>query len=128
MIMTRSGTNVAAPLLIALAVVAGASGPASARTIYDGVWSVVVAAQAGTCSGAYRYPVAIVNGYVRRTDAGDPSVNIYGRVGSGGRVSVQVSRGDQRAHGVGRLSRFTGGGTWTSPNGCAGQWEASRRG
>ena len=124
--MRASRTNVAATFLTVLAVVAGASGPASARTVYDGVWSVVVAAQAGTCSGAYRYPVAIVNGYVRQVAGSD--FNVYGRVGAGGRVSVEVSRGDQRAHGVGRLSRFTGGGSWQSPNGCAGQWEASRRG
>ena len=125
--MYASRTSVAATLVTTLALVAGAGGPASARTMYDGVWSVVVAAEAGTCSGAYRYPVAIVNGYVR--PAGDPSFNVYGRVGSGGRVSVQVSRGDQQARGVGRLSRFTGGGTWRSPTGgCAGHWEATRRG
>jgi len=118
----------AVTLLIAFAVVAGASRPASARTAYDGVWSVVVAAETGTCSGAYRYPVAIVNGYVRHVDPGDASFNIDGRVGSGGRISVQVSRGDQRANGVGRLSRFTGGGTWRSLNGCAGHWDATRRG
>jgi hypothetical protein len=108
--------------------VAGASGSASARTVYDGVWSVVVAAQTGTCSGAYRYPVAIVNGYVRHVDPGDQSFDIHGRVGSGGRLSVRVSRGDQRADGVGRLSRVTGGGIWRSPSGCAGRWEATRRG
>jgi hypothetical protein len=124
--MRASRTSVAATLLTALAVVAGPSGSAFARSMYDGVWSVVVAAESGTCSGAYRYPVSIVNGYVR--SAGDTSVNVHGRVSSGGRVNVHVSRGDQRAHGVGRLSRFAGGGTWSSPSGCAGRWEASRRG
>ena len=124
--MSRSRTNVAVTLMIALVVTAGASGPASARTIFDGVWSVMVAAQASACTGAYRYPVAIVNGYVRA--GGDPSFKIYGRVGSSGRVSVQVSRGHQSAYGVGRISRFSGGGTWTSPGGCAGRWEATRRG
>ena len=126
--MTKSRTDLALGLAIALAVLPIASGTASARTIYDGVWSVVIAAETGTCSGAYRYPVAIVNGYVRHADAGDQSFNINGRVGSGGRVSVQVSRGDQRAFGSGRLSRVTGGGVWRSPNGCAGRWEAERRG
>jgi hypothetical protein len=126
--MIGSRTNVAATLLIALAVMAGAGGSASARTVYDGVWSVVVAAEAGTCSGAYRYPIAIVNGYVRHAATGDASFNINGRVVSGGRVSVEVSRGGQRAYGVGRLSRFTGGGVWRSPSGCAGRWEATRRG
>lgn len=126
--MTKPRTKLALCLAVALGVLAGTSGTASARTVYDGIWSVVIAAEAGSCSGAYRYPVAIVNGYVRHADAGDQSFNINGRVGSGGRVSVQVSRGDQRASGVGRLSRLTGGGVWRSPNGCGGRWEATRRG
>jgi hypothetical protein len=126
--MTKSRTRIALRLAIALAALPIAGGTASAQTVYDGVWSVVVAAEAGTCSGAYRYPVAIVNGYVRHADVGDQSFNINGRVGSGGRISVQVSRGDQRAYGTGRLSRFAGGGVWRSPNGCAGHWEAQRRG
>jgi hypothetical protein len=124
--MSALRTRTAATLL-ALAMTAAASAPASARTVYDGVWSVVVAAESGTCSGAYRYPVAIVNGYVRHADADDASFDIRGRVGAGGRVNVQVTRGDQRAYGVGRLARFAGGGTWQSPNGCAGHWQASRR-
>jgi len=124
--MSALRTRTAATLL-ALAMTAAAGAPASARTVYDGVWSVVVAAESGTCSGAYRYPVAIVNGYVRHIDPSDASFDIRGRVGAGGRVNVQVTRGDQRAFGVGRLERFAGGGTWQSPNGCGGHWEASRR-
>jgi hypothetical protein len=126
--MIKSRRMLVVSLLAALGIVAGASAPASARTAYDGVWSVVVAAEAGTCSGAYRYPVAIVNGYVRHANPHDQSFNISGRVGEGGRVSVLVSRGDQRAYGVGRLSRAAGGGSWQSPNGCAGHWQAARRG
>jgi hypothetical protein len=125
--MMRSRRKLVLGLLTGLGIVAGATGTASARTAYDGIWSVVIAAKSGTCSGSYRYPVAIVNGYVRHADRGDQSFNIYGRVGSGGRVSVQVSRGDQSAHGVGRLSPVAGGGSWSSPNGCAGYWQASRR-
>jgi hypothetical protein len=119
--------KLASTALIAVAVMA-VPGSASARTAYDGVWSVVVAAETGACSGAYRYPVAIANGYVRHVDPTDASFSIRGHVGSGGRVSVEVSRGDQRAHGVGRLSRVAGGGMWRSPNGCAGHWQATRRG
>ena len=119
--------NAATTLLVSLAIVTGISGSALARTPYDGMWSVVVAAEAGTCSGAYRYPIAIVNGYVRQVGPGDSSFDIQGRVGRGGRVSVDVSRGAERAHGVGQLSQVAGGGTWRSPNGCAGRWQATRR-
>ncbi len=121
------GRNVGAGLLIALSVAAGTSGPASARTAYDGVWSVVVAAESGTCSGSYRYPVAIVNGTVRHAEPGEQLFNVRGRVGADGRLSVEVSRGDLRAVGVGRLSGATGSGTWQSPSGCSGRWQAARR-
>jgi hypothetical protein len=121
----RSGL---AATFIAVAAVATTGGTASARTAYDGIWSVVVAAEAGACSGAYRYPVAIVNGYVRHVDSYDQSFSINGRVGAGGRVNVRVARGDLQAFGVGRLSRLAGGGTWRSPNGCAGRWQAGRHG
>ena len=55
---------------IAILAMTATAGTASARNAYDGIWSVVVAAEAGACSGAYRYPVAIVNGYVRQAGPG----------------------------------------------------------
>jgi hypothetical protein len=125
--MTIVQTDVAVTLLVAVAIAIGVTGSAYARTPYDGVWSVVVAAEAGTCSGACRYPVAIANGYVRQVEPADQSLDIQGRVSRGGHVNVQVSRGDQRAYGVGRLAHSAGGGTWCSPNGCAGHWVATRR-
>jgi hypothetical protein len=126
--MIGSRKVVAAGLLMALSLVAGTAGAASARTSYDGAWSVVISAESGVCSGAYRYPVAIVNGNVRHASAGDHPFDIRGRVGADGRVTVQVSRGDLRANGIGRLSGTAGGGTWQSPSGCSGRWQAGRRG
>ena len=126
--MMRSRRKLVMGLLTCLGVVAGAASTASARTAYDGIWSVVIAAESGTCSGTYRYPVKIVNGSVRHANRGDRSFNIFGRVGAGGRVSVQVSRGDQSARGVGRLSQMAGSGSWNSPNGCTGHWQAARHG
>ena len=120
--------NIGAGLLIALSVAAGTSGPASARTAHDGVWSVVVTAESGTCSGSYRYPVAIVNGSVRHAEPGEQLFNVRGKVGTDGRLSVEVSRGDLRAVGTGKLSGASGSGKWSSPSGCAGRWQAARRG
>jgi hypothetical protein len=91
------------------------------------MWSVVVSSKHGLCSGAYRYPVAIVKGTVRRADRGNQAVNIRGRVEADGRVRVDVGSGDLRAHGVGRLSQSAGGGTWRSATGCTGRWQATRR-
>jgi hypothetical protein len=124
--MIGSRKSVAAGLLIALGVVAGTAATAAARTAYDGMWSVVVAAESGTCSGSYRYPVAIVNGNVRHAEQGEQMFDVRGRVGADGRVNVEVSSGDLRAYGVGRLAGTSGGGTWRS-SGCAGSWRAARR-
>jgi hypothetical protein len=126
--MTKLRRTVIISALAVLGTMAVASGPASARSAYDGAWSVVVTGNGGACSGTYRYPVAIINGIVRHARPGNGSFNISGRVGSGGHVSVGVSRGGQHAYGVGRLSRFAGAGSWRSPNGCAGYWQAARHG
>lgn len=102
--------------------------PASARSAYDGRWSVLIITERGTCDRAYRYPVQIVDGRV--TYAGDGSFNISGRVSGRGGVVVTVSRGDARASGSGRLSRVAGYGTWrgaSSSNACSGTWQAERR-
>jgi hypothetical protein len=126
--MTGAPNSVAAGWVIALGVIAAMSAPVSAKSAYDGVWSVVVAAESGTCSGAYRYPIAIINGSVQHAEHGERLFDVRGRVGSDGRVNVEVSSGDLRAYGVGRLSGSAGGGTWQSPQGCAGHWKAARRG
>jgi hypothetical protein len=133
--MVGSGKGVAVGLLIALSLAGGTAalaaaekdGPGSAATTYDGTWSVVVSSRDGLCSGAYRYPVAIVNGQVRHADRGNQALDIRGRVQADGRVSVDVGRGDLRAHGVGKLSQSSGGGTWRSTTGCTGRWQADRR-
>ena len=88
---------------------------------------MVVSSKDGLCSGAYRYPVAIVNGTVRHADRGNQAFDIRGRVEADGRVSVNVGRGDLRAHGVGLRSQSAGGGTWRSTTGCTGRWQAARR-
>jgi hypothetical protein len=133
--MIGSRNGIAVGLLIALGVAAAAAAPAlaetaapaSASTTYDGKWSVVVSSQDALCSGAYRYPVAIVNGTVRHADRGNQAFNIRGRVEADGRVRVDVGRGDLRAHGTGKLSQSSGGGTWRSTTGCTGRWQATRR-
>jgi len=99
---------------------------ALARTGFDGIWSVTIITDSGACDRAYRAPVRIANGQV--ASEGDQSFNIFGRVQPSGRVVVGVSRGGQRADGSGRLSGRRGQGVWSSPAGCAGRWEADRRG
>jgi len=99
----------------------------SARTPFDGRWSVLIITDKGTCDRAYRYPIDIQNGIV--TYGGDV-VDMQGRVTSNGNVVVMVSRGNQTARGTGRMGRTFGQGVWRGlGNGesCSGRWEAERR-
>src|SRR5205085_243820 len=118
-----------APAFAALAMLAATlpvSGPASARTNFDGQWSVLIVTQKGTCDRAYRYPVKIDNGSVGY--AGTASFNVTGKVGANGAVTVTVSRGDKSATGTGRMSGSDGSGIWTAASGeCSGTWTAERR-
>src|SRR5204863_9399238 len=112
--------------LTLLAATVPASAPASARSNYDGKWSVLIVTHKGTCDRAYRYPVKIDNGSVGY--AGDSSFTVSGKVGDNGAVIVTVSRGSQSANGTGRMSDTDGAGTWTAGSGdCSGTWTAERR-
>ena len=116
----------AGAVALALAGAFAASVPAASAPNYDGLWSVVIMTQRGTCDRAYRYPVRISNGSVGY--AGDASFNVSGTVGTGGAVTVTVSRGSQSAKGTGQLSANGGSGRWTAGSGeCSGSWTAERR-
>ena len=128
--MTRfPAVRAVAPALAALAILAAtvpASAPASARSNFDGTWSVLIVTQKGTCDRAYRYPVKIDNGSVGY--AGDASFTVSGKVGENGAVIVKVARGSQSATGTGRMSDSDGSGTWIAGSGdCSGTWTAERR-
>jgi hypothetical protein len=113
-------------MLTVAATLAGAL-PATAKTIYDGRWSVLIITDRGACDRGYRYGFDIRNGIVHYD--GDV-VSLTGRVAANGAVRVTVSRGNQSASGSGRLSRNFGQGTWKgSATGetCSGRWEAERR-
>lgn len=102
--------------------------PVTARTPYDGSWSVVIVTERGSCDSAYRYNLAIRNGIV--SYPGDSSFTVYGRVAKNGAVQVTVMRGGQRADGAGRLSATYGSGRWRGAGSaaeCSGRWMAEKR-
>jgi len=107
--------------------VAALATDSSARTPYDGAWSVLIVTTRGECDRAYRYGVSITNGFIRY-DGG--VVNMQGRVAANGAVRVSVSSGSGAyANGSGRLNRTSGRGNWagaSGPSRCAGYWQASR--
>jgi hypothetical protein len=91
---------------------------------YDGLWSVSIVTEKGTCDRGYRYPIRISNGML--ANAGDVAVNIAGRVMPTGAVTVMVSAAGKSANGTGRLSGNLGEGSWTGGD-CSGTWTAERR-
>jgi len=101
-----------------------AATPAIATANYDGLWSVVIVTEKGSCDRAYRYPVRISNGAVQND--GPSLINVSGKVGGNGAVTVMVSAGDKSATGTGKLSAKLGGGKWSGGE-CAGTWQAERR-
>jgi hypothetical protein len=111
-------------IAFSLAGALGAAAPATATPNYDGLWSVTIMTQKGNCDAAYRYPVRISNGAVQND--GPSLINVSGKVGGNGAVTVLVSAGDKSANGTGKLSGKVGGGVWAGGS-CAGRWEAERR-
>lgn len=101
---------------------------ASHAASFDGMWSVLVVTDSGTCDRAYRYEVRIANGKVQ--PAGSEAVSMSGAVAGNGAIKVSVGRGQQSASGSGRLSGKAGTGKWSgkgSAGTCAGSWSAERR-
>jgi hypothetical protein len=103
--------------------------PSHATSGFDGLWSVLIITEKGTCDRGYRYAVRIKGGRVGHADPANSSFKISGTVAGGGAARVSVARGNQSARGTGRLSRNAGSGRWTSSKGeCSGVWQAERRG
>lgn len=95
---------------------------------FDGVWSVSIFTQAGSCPASLRYPAVISNGQVLKAD-GEFGYDISGAVYSSGLIIVTVSAGGQSATGRGHINRTRGSGAWVASGGqCNGIWDAMRRG
>jgi hypothetical protein len=119
--------------ILLFAVALGATMPAGAviaKSNYDGVWSVSIITESGTCDRGYRYRIRVVNGRIVYDDPEGPGVTVSGQVKPNGQVNVDVRRGDQRATGSGRLTGSSGSGRWSGRSAneqCSGRWEAERR-
>lgn len=118
-----------AGVLLAAALSGGIVTPVNAQAAYDGLWSVLIITEQGTCDRGYRYAIRIKGGNVTHADPTNSSFRINGRVSGNGATRVSVARGDQSANGSGRISRDAGAGRWKSAKGeCSGIWQAERRG
>ena len=113
-------------LFIAVMACTVAINSASARTVFDGPWSVTIQTIGGSCSSGASFGIEIRDGIL----LGYGDANMHGRVARNGAVRVSVSSGDQYASGSGRLTPAFGSGVWRgrgSAGFCAGRWVAQRR-
>jgi hypothetical protein len=98
---------------------------ASARSPYDGWWSLTFLTRNGGCDPSYNFTVQIRNGIVTHPNL----VKFRGRVYRGGAVRASVTVHDKFASGSGRLFRNQGQGRWAGYSGkarCSGLWTAAR--
>jgi len=119
-------TNRFAGALIAAstAFAAFAASTSVAAPAYDGLWSVLIVTDKGTCDRGYRYPIRIANGVL--ANAGDTAFTITGKVAPTGAINVTVSHGSSSASGSGHLAGNNGEGSWHGGD-CSGTWSAERR-
>ncbi len=103
---------------------ATSSSSSSTLPRYDGVWSVSIVTEKGTCDRGYRYPIRNENGVL--ANAGDAAFTITGKVAPTGSITVTVSHGSSSASGSGRLAGSIGEGLWRGGE-CSGTWTAERR-
>jgi hypothetical protein len=126
--INRSLRTIVLGAALVLTGIASAASTASARTAYDGAWSVLIMTKNGSCDPTYRYGVQIDNGIV--TYEGGGPITMQGRVTPKGAVRVIVQSGSQWADGSGKMTRNRGGGIWKGQGmstACSGTWLAERR-
>jgi hypothetical protein len=111
--------------IVALAAIAATSDYAAAATPFDGQWSLTFFTRRGACEPSYNFDIYIRNGILQHPNL----VRFRGRVDRSGQVRATVAVDTRYASGSGRLTRFSGRGSWTgSSDGarCSGTWVATR--
>jgi hypothetical protein len=105
--------------------VAPAAAEAATRAgVYDGVWNVQFATQAGNCS-SNSVPFTVAGTRVSSAGGG----KVTGGISRAGIVSVNISVGASKASGNGRLTGTSGAGRWSGiiqGDRCSGTWQATR--
>src|SRR3954452_10319360 len=99
---TRTRIVAAGGLALGFAGLLSIASPATSAPNYDGLWSVVIVTEKGTCDRAYRYPIRIQHGAV--VNEGSSPATITGKVAGNGAVTVTVTAGSKSALGSGKLS------------------------
>jgi hypothetical protein len=119
----------AAAVLAAVAALNPAEAAVRSRFVgsdtYDGIWNVVFATRAGSCSSTNSVPFAVSRGRVSSAGGG----RVTGGVSRSGSVAVRISVGASWANGSGQLAGNAGTGRWSgviTGDKCSGVWQATR--
>ena len=124
--MAKSRSSLPIVAVLALLAVSASAPAVQARAPYDGLWSVSLKVDQGSCGG-HEIDMYIRNGEI--SHAGHAGFfTAEGRVGDSGRLSVSIGALGMTASANGQLAERQGSGTWQFPErGCSGQWLAERR-
>jgi hypothetical protein len=94
---------------------------------YDGIYSVEITTEDGSCDKIFRGSVTVTNRRIAGT--GDAGASASGLIEDDGTVSLTFRGNNQIAHVGGKLLARHGSGTWSSPTAeCGGRWRAERQG
>ncbi|WP_445501880.1 hypothetical protein [Microvirga sp. G4-2] len=117
----------AVALGLGLTMIGGALAAPGAK--HDGIWSVQLATDSGTCDSSASYSIAVENGSVRYIPSpGSSPATVSGRIGPDGTVDLDIRRSIAKADASGRLNGKSGSGTWQlAMLGCSGRWTAQKR-
>ncbi len=118
--------------LAAVTLLPALAGPAVAGdtpSTYNGVWTVQLVADAGSCGSSASYTVALQDGTARYLPGpGDASASVSGQVSGNGSVVLAMRRSIASGTASGQLRASSGSGTWQVASfGCSGRWTAKRR-
>lgn len=109
-------------LALFASVLAGAAvTPVQAQSQYDGLWSVTMITNSGSCEPTASSTVTVTDGKISASGA-----NISGSIGREGLVKVSING----AYANGQISGNSGSGKWNGASAgipCSGRWQASRQ-
>lgn len=108
-------------LVLCASVLTGAMSPALAQSPYDGLWTVTITTNTGSCEPTASSTLTVTDGKISAAGA-----DVTGSVGREGLVKVSING----AYANGQITGNTGSGKWNGASAgipCSGRWQASRQ-
>jgi len=109
-------------LALCASVLTGAISPALAQSPYDGLWTVTIITNTGSCEPTASSTLTVTDGKISA-----PGTDVTGSIGHEGLVKVSING----AYANGQITGNSGSGKWNGASAgipCSGRWHASRQG